>query len=75
MALAAASADGLATGFRRRVRAAAARTAVLRRAARVLFAFVGPLAFVVAPLAFTGLFDRCRPVLARFATGVLPTTG
>jgi hypothetical protein len=65
-ALATPRVDGLAAGFPRRVRVAAARAAVLRRAARA------PFVFFVDPLTFALPFDRRCPALARFAKSILP---
>jgi len=58
--------DGLAAGFLPRVRVAAARAAVLRRAAR------RPFVFFVDLSAFDVLFDGRRRAVARFADGSPP---
>src|SRR6185312_15578345 len=64
--------DGLAAGFLRRVRVAAARAAVLRRAAGAPFVFfVDRLAFA-DPLAFAVPVDRRLAAVARFANGNPP---
>jgi hypothetical protein len=55
--------DGLAAGLLRRLRVAAARAAVLRRAAGAPFVFFVDLLAFAVPLAFAVLLDGRRPAV------------